>query len=113
MVMGSVFFIDLTGCGVGRVERVHANAPLEAGCGLLTEQSLHFDFLFEVFGALVDVRETVDLVPGQMRSCGHQVLILWIVGQIIGDCHAVDGRTDDRMINPVVDFFTEHIDSCV
>ena len=113
MVMCSVFFIDLIGRGVGRVERVHANAPLEAGCGLLTEQSLHLDFLFEVFGALVDVRETVNLVSGQVGSRGHQVLILWIVGQVIGDCHAVDGRTDDRVIDPVVDFFTEHIDSGV
>lgn len=111
VVMGAVFFVDFIGRGVYGVEGVHTDAALEAAGCFLTEKSLHLDFLDEVFRGLVQMGETVDGVARQVARCCHEVLIFWILGQGIGHGNAVDGRTNDGMVDPVVDFFPKHIDS--
>lgn len=111
MVMGAIFFVDFIGRGVYGVEGVHTDAALEAAGCFLTEKSLHLDFLDEVFRGLVQMGETVDGVARQVARCCHEVLIFWILGQGIGHGNAVDGRTNDGMVDPVVDFFPKHIDS--
>lgn len=71
MVMCSVLFICLIGCAVNGVERVHADTALETGCGLLSTESLHFNLLDQVIGALMDMCETVDGLACKNGFCCH------------------------------------------
>ena len=111
MVVGAVLLVDLERGGVDSVESVHANAALEAAGGFLAEQSLHLDLLDQVVRTLVQMRETVDGMAGQVGRSGHQVFVLILLCEFIGHRQAVDGGADDRMIHPVVDLLAEHVDS--
>ena len=111
VVMGPVFLVHFIGGGEYSVERVHAYAALEAAGRLLAQQPLHLYLLHQVFGGLVQVGEPVDGMAGQAGGGGHQIFVTGILGQGIGHGHTVDGRTDDGMIHPVVDFFPKHIDT--
>jgi hypothetical protein len=113
VVMRAILLIDLIGGGVDGIESVHTDTALEAAGGLLTKQALHLDLLDKVVGGLVQMSEAVDLAAGEIRCCGHQVLILWILRERIGHSDAVDAGADDRMIDPVVDLFAEHINAGV
>ena len=53
MVMGAVLLVDLIGGGEDGVEGVHAHAALEAGSGLLAQQTLHLHLVHQVLGGLI------------------------------------------------------------
>ena len=111
MIVGAVLLVDLERGGVDSVEGIHTDAALEAAAGLLAEESLHLDLLDQVVSALMKVGEAVDGLAGQVGRRSHQILVLVVLCEFIGHRQAVDGGTDDRMVDPVVDFFTEHVDS--
>lgn len=67
----AALLVDLIGGGVHGVEGVHAHAALEAGGGLLPQQTLHFHLLHQIIGRLVKVGEAVDFPPGQAGGGGH------------------------------------------
>jgi len=64
MIFRAELLIHLIGGAVHGVHGIHADAPLKAGGGLLPQKPLHFDFLDEVVGALMQMGETVDFIPG-------------------------------------------------
>ena len=113
VVVRAVLLVDLVGGGVDGVEGVHADAALEAAGRFLTEQALHLDLFDKVVGGLMQVGETVDLAASEIGRRGHQVLILRVLRERIGHGDAVDAGADDRVIDPVVDLFAEHINAGV
>ena len=62
MIVCAVFFIYFICCAVHGIERIHADTTLETGCGLLTKQTLHFNFLNKIIRTLVNMRKTVDFL---------------------------------------------------
>ena len=109
VVVGAVLLVDLIGGGEHGVEGVHAHAALEAGSGLLAQQTLHLHLVDQILGGLMQVGEAVDGVARQAGLHRHQVRILGILGQGVGHGHAVDGGADHGVIHPVVDLLPEHV----
>ena len=56
----------------------------------------------------MNVRETVDLLTCQVRSCSHQIIVFRILCQLIGQCEGIQRRADDRIINRILNLFTKH-----
>ena len=109
VVLGAASLVDLVGGGEYSVHSVHAYAALEAGCGLLTEQTLHLNLLDQVVGGLMHVGEAVDLLAGDVGSSGHQIFILRILSQLVGSGEGIQRRTDHRVINRVLNLLAEHV----
>ena len=109
VVLGAASLVDLVGGGEYSVHSVHAYAALEACCGLLAEQTLHLDLLDQVIGRLMHVGEAVDLLAGDVGGSGHQIFILRILSQLIGSGEGVQRRTDNRVINRVLNLLAEHV----
>ena len=109
VVVGAVFLVDFIGRGEDGVEGVHAHAALEAGSGLLTQQTLHLHLVDEVLGGLVQVGEAVDGAARQAGLHGHEVRVLGVLGQGVGHGDAVDGGADHGVVHPVLDFLPEHV----
>lgn len=82
---------------------------LEAGCSLLTEQTLHLNLLDQVVGGLMHVGKAVDLLAGDVGGSSHQILILRVLSQLVGSGEGVQGRTDNRIVNRILYLLTEHI----
>lgn len=59
----------------------------------------HLDLLDEVFLALMNMGKTVDLLTGQVRSGGHQVLVLGIFCQLIGHSCGIYMALNQRMVD--------------
>ena len=110
VVVGSESLIHFIGGGPDGVESVHTYAALEAGSGLLTHQTLHLHFLDQVVGALMQMAEAVDSFSDEGRIGRHQVFVFLLLGQFVGHGHRIQGRTDDGVVNRVLDTFSEHID---
>ena len=66
VVLGAASLVGLERSRINGVCRVHADTALEAGCGLLTEQTLHFYFLYQIFRTLMNMSETIDLFSGKI-----------------------------------------------
>jgi len=74
-----------------RIERIHADAALEAGAGQLTETPLHLVLHDEIGGTRGDVQEAIDAIAGEGRDGGSEFRIL--VGEIVGLATAlIEGR---------------------
>ena len=71
LISASFGFSVLLGGGENSVESVHTDAALEAGSGLLAQQTLHLDLVHQVLGGLMQVGETVDLLTGQAGGGGQ------------------------------------------
>ena len=84
MVIRAVLLVDLVGGDVRGVQGVEAHAALETGAGLLPDHAHHLDLFHQVLGALVHVGEAVDLLTGKMGRSGHQVFVLGVEGQFVG-----------------------------
>ena len=108
MIIRAALFIQLVSRAVNCVHCVHADAALEACRRLLSEETLHLDLLDQIVSALMDVGEAVDLLPGQMRGCSHQIFILRILRQLVCHGKGIQRRTDDRMINRIFNLLAEH-----
>ena len=109
MVLGAASLVDLVGGGEYSVHSVHAYAALEAGCSLLTEQTLHLNLLDQVVSGLMHVGEAVDLLAGDVGGSSHQILILRVLSQLVGSGEGVQGRTDNRVVNRILYLLAEHI----
>ena len=113
VIVGAVLLVDLIGGGEDGVKGVHAHAALEAGSGLLAQQTLHLHLVHQVLGGLMQVGEAVDGVTGEAGLHGHQLSVLRILSQSVGHGHAVDGGADHGVVHPVLDLLAEHIDAGV
>lgn len=84
MVFAAQFSIHIKGDTFHGVDGVHADAALETGSGLLSEETQHLDFFDQIIGTAVEVTKTVDSFAGQMGDGGHQVLMGRVMGQGVG-----------------------------
>ncbi len=84
-----------------RVERVHADAALEAGAGELPEPALHLVLHHQVGRALGDVQKAVDALAGERRDRRRKLRVAH--RQVVGLGHGVDRRANDRVIDRLVD----------
>jgi len=73
--------------GVGAVD---AHAPLDAAADFLAEHAGHVLLAVQVGRVLVNVREAVDLLPGEVRRGRHQHFVLRLGRLIIRCAHHVD-----------------------
>ena len=69
---------------VDGVGAVNAHAPLNAAADFLAEHPGHVLLAVQVNRALVNVREAVDLLPGQVRRGGKQVRVFRLLRFFIG-----------------------------
>ena len=113
MIVGAILLVNLVGGREDSVEGVHTDAALEAGSGLLAQQTLHLHLVHQVLSGLMQVGEAVDLLAGQAGVNGHQICVLGILCGSIGHSNAVDGGTDHGVIHPVLDFLAEHVNTGV
>jgi len=111
MVIRTILLVHVVSCNKSCVHRIESYTSLEACTSLLCDHSHHLYFIYQIFDALVNMRETVYLLSGQMRSCCHQVLIHRITSQII--CHGcrIYVRLDHWVIYHAVDFFSHVVNS--
>jgi hypothetical protein len=101
VVAGAVLPVDRPGRGVQRVDRVHADAALEAGAGELAEAPLHAVLHDDVLHALRDVQEAVDALTRRADDGGGERGVLG--GEVVGAGDRVDRRADDRVIDGLRD----------
>jgi hypothetical protein len=83
-----------------------ADATLEAGACLLTQDTKEFDFFNEILSALMHVGESTDGSPRQMGCCSGQISIFFICGQRIGHGGCPDMWGGGRMSGHVLYFFS-------
>ena len=109
VILGAASLVRLERSRVNRVCRVHADTALKAGCGLLTEQTLHFYLFNEVVGGLVQMGKTIYFLAGQVGGRGHQIFILRVLCKLIGRGKGVERRTNDRVVHDVLDLLAEAV----
>ncbi|MPN21134.1 hypothetical protein SDC9_168513 [bioreactor metagenome] len=109
MVIGTKRFVHFKSRAVNCVHGVHTNAPLEAGGSFTAEQTLHFNFFYQVSRALMEVRKTIDPFAGEVRLGRHKILILGILGKLVSHFQGIQRRTNYGMINWVIDTFAQKI----
>lgn len=63
MIRCSVFLVNLISRTIDGIKRIHTDTTLKACRCFLSEQTLHLNFLHQIFCALMDVGETVHLLP--------------------------------------------------
>ena len=90
-----------------RVQRVHADAALEAASGQRSQEPPHLAFLDEIVRALVNMGEAVDPLSGEMGNGRHDLPVFRLVCEIVGESHCVHRRTDQRMVHDVSNPFAE------
>ena len=110
MIICAVLFVDFIGGRKLSIKSIHSNAALEAGCRLLTAESLHFNLIAEIIGILMNVCKAVhDFSCVRGNGC-HQLCILRILRQIISHAHRIERRPENRVVNRIFHFFSEHVD---
>ena len=109
MILSVILLVDLIGGGEDGVESVHAYAALEAGSGLLTQQTLHLHLVHQVLGGLMQMGKTVYFFTGQIGGNSHQICVFGILSQLISHGHAVDRGADHGVIHPVFNLLAKHV----
>ena len=109
MIAGAVLLVHFEGGGEHGVEGVHAHAALEAGSGLLTQQTLHLHLVHQVLGGLMQMGKTVYFFTGQIGGNSHQICVFGILSQLISHGHAVDRGADHGVIHPVFNLLAKHV----
>ena len=109
VVLGTASLVGLKGGGVNRVSGIHADTTLEARCGLLAEQTLHFYLLDQVVRGLVQMGKTVYLLAGQVGRCRHQIFVLRVLCQLVRCRKRVERRTNDRVVHYVLNLLAEAV----
>ena len=109
VVLGAASLVGLERSRINGVCRVHADTALEAGCGLLTEQTLHFYLFDQVIGGLMQMGKTVYLFAGQIGRCRHQIFVLRVLCQLVRCRKRVKRRTNDRVVHDVLDLLAEAV----
>jgi hypothetical protein len=62
VINGLIFFVDLKGRRIKRIERVHPDAALKARPGQLAQPSLHFVLQNDFVPAHRNIKKTIDLL---------------------------------------------------
>ncbi len=75
-VVGFMFLIGIIGCHVDSVQGIETHTPLKTGTCLVSDETEHLDFFDQIIHILVDVSESVNLSPSQMRGDRHQAFVL-------------------------------------
>ena len=109
VVLGAASLVGLERSRINGVCRVHADTALEAGCGLLTEQTLHFYLFDQVIGGLVQMGKAIYLLAGQVGGRGHQIFILRVLCKLVSRGKGVKRRTHDRIVHDVLDLLAEAV----
>ena len=109
VVLGAASLVGLKGGGVNRVSGIHADTTLEARCGLLAEQTLHFYLFDQVVRGLVQMGKTVYLLAGQVGRCRHQIFVLRVLCQLVRCRKRVERRTNDRVVHYVFNLLAEAV----
>jgi len=73
-------------------------------------ETKHLDLLDQVIHALMDVSEPVDLVAGEMRGGGHQILMLGTKGEFISEGGGFDVGPEGRVLGDILHPFAVVID---
>jgi hypothetical protein len=100
MVLGGSFvlFVSLIGNVIDGVGRIDSHTPLNATSGHLTEEPGHILLLVQILLALMDMAESIDLLPGEMRLGRTQTFMFRIGGIIESQPHCVYRRHLDLVI---------------
>ena len=109
VVLGAASLVGLKGGGVNCVSGIHADTALEARCGLLAEQTLHFYLFDQVVCGLVQMGKTVYLLASQVGRCRHQIFVLRVLCQLVSRCKRVERRTNDRVVHYVFNLLAEAV----
>jgi hypothetical protein len=62
----------------------------------------HLDLFNEVIHILVDMGEPVDLLSGEVRNGGHQILMFRTKGEFIGETSGIDVRSKGRVLGHIL-----------
>ena len=108
VVRGAVRLVDLESHRVKGVDRIHADAALEAGSGELPQAPLHLVLHHQVLGARRHVQEAVDPLTGVGRKRATQLGIAR--REVVGLRHRVHRRADDGMVDRLGHQLAEQID---
>ena len=108
VIGGAVLAIEFEGHRVKCVERIHADAALEAGAGELTEPPLHLVLHDEIGRAFRNMQKTIHALAREWRDGGGQFRVP--DGEIIGFGNRVDRGPDDRMVDRLRNPFAHQID---
>jgi hypothetical protein len=91
-----------------RIQRIHADATLEAGPRQLPEAALHLVLHDKIGGARRNMEETIDALAGQRRHRGSEFRIA--VREVVSLRNRVDRGPDDRMVDRLGDQFAHQVD---
>jgi len=96
-VIGGMFLIRVVGGHIGGVERVKADAALEARSRFVGNETHHQNLLDQIVDALMNVGKPVDLLSAEVRDSRHQVFVFRPQGQLIRERRRIDVRLHRRM----------------
>ena len=108
VVVGPALLVQIVCHRVQRVERIHADAALEARARQLPKTALHLVLHDEIAGARGDMEEAVYAATGEGRDGGSQFGIL--VREIVSLRDRVDRRPDDGVVDRLFDELAHQID---
>jgi hypothetical protein len=105
VITGAVRRVDVESDGMQCIDRIHAHAALEAGTGQLPEPALHLVLQDQVLRTAGHMQKPVDAFAGVRRHGGTKLRIAQ--RQFVGFSHRIDRRPDERVIDRLVNEFTE------
>ena len=105
----SVFFIYFKSGRIDSVKSVHTDTPLKTAGRLLSQQPLHLHLFYQIVAALMEMSKPVDGLSCDIGFRCHDFFVFRVLCQGIGHGYTVDGRSDNGMIHPVVNFLTKQI----
>ncbi len=97
VVAGAELLVHVEGGGEHGIQGIQADAALEAGAAALPEQALHAHLVDQIVGALMQMAEAVDGLAGERGLGGHEIPVLRVLRQFIGERHRVHRGFDIRM----------------
>jgi len=101
MVLRTQLLFHLIRDGIEGIDGIQSGTTLKTGACLLPHQPKQPRLFLKVIYTLVNVTESVDLVPTQVGCCSGQILIEGVLGDLIGHSHGIQRRTYYRMLNAV------------
>jgi hypothetical protein len=73
----------------------------------------HLDLFNEIIHTLMNMGKSVDLLAGEVRSDGHQILMLRTKGEFIGEASGIDVRSKGRVLGYILHTLPVVIDRMV
>ena len=89
-IIGSTFFINIVSSAVYGIHGIHAYAALETRSCFLSENTLHFYFIYQILAALMKISETVDSSAGKVGGRRHQFPVFRILREVIGHSYGIE-----------------------